>query len=53
MLSSSCRNIMDRSVNLPVHRNIVVDGLNATGKYFLRNKWNLLVNEHVMTHQRL
>ena len=32
--------IMDHAINAPGHRNNVVDGLNDTKKYILRNIWN-------------
>ena len=44
---------MDREINLPGNGNIVVDRLNGTDKLYLKDKWNLLVNEKVTTHQRL
>ena len=44
---------MDREINLPGNGNIVVDRLNGTEKLYLKDKWNLLVNEKVTTHQIL
>ena len=35
---------MDLAINSPGYGNNVVDVLNATDKYYLKEKWNLLVN---------
>ena len=43
VLSSSYGIIMDRAINSPGHRKNVADGLNATEKRYLKEKWNLLV----------
>ena len=44
---------MDHAINSSGHGNNVVDGLNATDKQYLKNKWNLLVNYQVTTNVRL
>ena len=53
MLSSSFGIITDHAINATGHGYNVVDGLNETQKSYLKEKWNLLVNEQVMTHQGL
>ena len=44
MLSSWYGIIIDSAINAPGHGNNVVDGMNATDKRYLKEKWNLSVN---------
>ena len=44
---------MDGSINAPGHGENVFDGLNATGKRYLKGKLNLLVNYKVTIPQIL
>ena len=53
LLSSSYGIIMNRAINVPGHGNNCFDGLYATYKCYLKEKWNLFVNHQVITHQRM
>ena len=50
VLSYSHVIIMVRALNTRGHGNNFDDGLNATEKFYLKGKWNLLLDYQVTTH---